>query len=778
MSLKPKHVEFESTWSQIRSTVEKVIVLKHVQRSEWNDRFPDLYQLCVAFPEPLGDRVYNETKAFLDQHVKQLYDTVVKSSHEELLSAYHQQWLIYREGVTYLNILYMYLNTQHIKKHKYTEADLSYGCVDASEQMLEIGELGLHLWRVNMIEPLKESLVQLLLEAIENDRMGIPQNKSVVQGVILSLVHVEEYKKKGSLDLYQNLFESRFLRSTGEYYRREAEELLQSCYCSTYMEKVLAKLDAENLRSRSFLHSSSYPRVTAECESRMVGDHLSFLQSECRSMVQNEARRDLQNMYRLLKPIDSGLQALISEIQEHITNKGLESISSINSLSSDKTPRDDNIPQLFVENLLQVHKQHLNLIKEVFNGDQSFIGALDKACAAVINHRLNLKLPCRSPELLARYCDGLLKKSVKGNTESEIDDKLSACITIFKYIDDKDVFQKFYSKMLAKRLIHSQSVSMDAEESMINKLKQACGYEFTSKLHRMFTDIKVSDDLNNNFNDYVRNNRIELGINFNIYVLQAGAWPLNQSALSPFAIPQALEKSVSSFEKFYASKFNGRKLTWLHHLCQCEIKFGFTKRAYSVVMGTYHMAVLLLFESTDQLTYHELQENTKLTDEQLQRHLQSLIDHKILLVDGNTSSKSNESTDEELSNTATSSTFPTQSQQSPETVYTLNLNYSNKRMKFKITAVQQKEVQQQQEVEQTHASVDEDRKLYLQAAIVRIMKDRKVLKHNQLIEQVINQSKNRFTPSVQMIKKCIEALMEKQYLERNTSNTDEYSYIA
>lgn len=44
--------------------------------------------------------------------------------------------------------------------------------------------------------------------------------------------------------------------------------------------------------------------------------------------------------------------------------------------------------------------------------------------------------------------------------------------------------------MLAKRLIHSQSVSMDAEESMINKLKQACGYEFTSKLHRMFTDIK------------------------------------------------------------------------------------------------------------------------------------------------------------------------------------------------------------------------------------------------------------------------------------------------
>lgn len=52
--------------------------------------------------------------------------------------------------------------------------------------------------------------------------------------------------------------------------------------------------------------------------------------------------------------------------------------------------------------------------------------------------------------------------------------------------------------MLAKRLIHSLSVSMDAEEAMINKLKQACGYEFTSKLHRMFTDIKGLTKLFNN----------------------------------------------------------------------------------------------------------------------------------------------------------------------------------------------------------------------------------------------------------------------------------------
>lgn len=44
-------------------------------------------------------------------------------------------------------------------------------------------------------------------------------------------------------------------------------------------------------------------------------------------------------------------------------------------------------------------------------------------------------------------------------------------MVLFKYIEDKDVFQKFYSKMLAKRLVQQNSTSDDAEASMISKLK-------------------------------------------------------------------------------------------------------------------------------------------------------------------------------------------------------------------------------------------------------------------------------------------------------------------
>ena len=92
-------------------------------------------------------------------------------------------------------------------------------------------------------------------------------------------------------------------------------------------------------------------------------------------------------------------------------------------------------------------------------------------------------------------------------------------MVIFKYVEEKDVFQKFYSKMLAKRLVQQNSASDDAEASMISKLKvqplslsntpstysmqQACGFEYTSKLQKMFQDMSLSKDLNERFRQHV-----------------------------------------------------------------------------------------------------------------------------------------------------------------------------------------------------------------------------------------------------------------------------------
>nr|KAG5691783.1 hypothetical protein BaRGS_003179 [Batillaria attramentaria] len=394
---------------------------------------------------------------------------------------------------------------------------------------------------------------------------------------------------------------------------------------------VIQRLDMENLRSCKFLHPSSYDKVMQECQ------------------------QHLTHMYQLLKPIQGGLGVLIQDIEEHIKHTGLEAVRSLKTDSS----RPFQVPANFVESVLEVHSHFSDLIQKVFGNDQQFVGALDKACAAVINYKLNPKLPCKSPELLAKYCDILLKKSSKGISESEMDDRLTRCITVFKYLDDKDIFQRFYSRMLAKRLIYAQSASMDAEEAMINRLKQACGYEFTNKLHRMFTDMSVSNDHNTSFQNYLQSKRVDLGITFSILVLQ--------------------------FDGFYGDKFSGRKLTWMHSFCYGELKFNHLKKPYFVTMSSYHMAILLAFNQSEILTVQDMEGEV-----------------------------------------------------TPDTKVSLNMSYSNKRTKFKIS----------------------------------------VAMPTRDTPQVITQSMSRFHPSVSMIKKCIETLIDKQYLERTANSPDEYSYIA
>ena len=118
-------------------------------------------------------------------------------------------------------------------------------------------------------------------------------------------------------------------------------------------------------------------------------------------------------------------------------------------------------------------------------------------------------------------------------------------MVLFKYIDDKDVFQQFYTTKLSKRLIHGVSASDEAEASMISKLKEACGFEYTNKLQRMFTgtyrkspldsaptnfrrlDMSLSKDLTDNFKERMQQNHDDMDITFSIMVLGTNFWPLN-----------------------------------------------------------------------------------------------------------------------------------------------------------------------------------------------------------------------------------------------------------
>ncbi|ESO08238.1 hypothetical protein HELRODRAFT_190953 [Helobdella robusta] len=751
MSLKPKQVDFEDLWPRILDVVEKVLAGRTVEKSVWNDRFTDVYALCVSFPEALAERLYAKTKEFIENHVLNLSKSLEECSEDVFLETYNSHWLMYSRGCGYLNQLFGYLNTQYIPKLKIEiEKNFSGLLPESDEKLLEIEELSYNIWRTHLLENCKHQLTSLILRDINLDRIGSGLiNQSTIQGAILSFVHVRKHASRNSLDYYQKNFEKEMLLQTSEHYQIVARKHLDTCTCSEYMTKALQMLDEETMRSKKFFHATSQDKVLEVFRQRVVADHMSFMHQSSKLMVKTHNKIDLSNMYNLLHSVQDGLNELIEQIEMEIGHLCTDVICRLDG---------DNMAQQFVESLLEVHNDYTQLIQEVFKSDQQFITALDKAFNKAVNQspqQSSGRLTCvamRSPELLAKYCDNLLKRGGKTVNEYELDEKLQASITIFKYLNDKDVFNKFYARMLAKRLIYFQSQSMDAEESMINRLKQVCGYEFTNKLHRMFTDISISADLASKFTSFNQSRNVDLGLGFTILVLQAGAWPIGQQNITTFCLPQELEKPVHMFEKFYAKNFTGRKLTWVYAFSQCEVKVCYLARPYFISMATYLMSLLLPFNSADCITRKELEEHTGIPEKELLKNLQALLDVKFLIADHDKDGLCE------------------------NTIFKLNVNYSNKKTKFKIMTAQKES--NQEIVEQTRSSVNEDRKIYLQAAIVRIMKARKVFKHNLLVKEVISQSLSKFTPSISLIKKSIETLIDKQYIERTPNAADEYVYLA
>lgn len=325
-------------------------------------------------------------------------------------------------------------------------------------------------------------------------------------------------------------------------------------------------------------------------------------------------------------------------------------------------------------------------------------------------------------------------------------------MTVFKYIEDKDVFQKFYSRMLARRLVHSNSSSDDAETSMISKLKEACGFEYTNKLQRMFQDMQISKDLNKEFRDHLEGVEVTKAVDSNFSILGTGFWPLTPPS-TDFNPPAEIAAEIERFIRFYRHKHDGRKLTWLWHLCKGEIKAGYCKNSktpYTFQVSIYQMAILLLFNEKDTYTYEDMLSATQLSSEVLDQALAVILKAKVLTI-GAAGEKPG-----------------------PGKTFRLNYDFKSKKIRVNLNLGGVKEAKQEEA--ETNKTIEEDRKLVLQSAIVRIMKARKKMKHTQLVSETINQIRSRFMPKVSDIKKCIEILLDKEYLER--VGDDELGYLA
>ena len=102
----------------------------------------------------------------------------------------------------------------------------------------------------------------------------------------------------------------------------------------------------------------------------------------------------------------------------------------------------------------------------------------------------------------------------------------------------------------------------------------------------------------------------------------------------------------------------------------------------------------------------------------------------------------------------------------------INEDFVTNSRKFKIAAVVK------QEREQVVDTNQEQRRHVIEACIVRIMKSRRQLQHTELITETIKQLSHIFTPEPKILKKRVEDLIQRQYLERDESDRNTYRYLA
>lgn len=624
-------------------------------------------------------------KTYLSKHLAEIHEKSVSHVDEALLAYYIREWDRYTTAAKYINHLFRYLNRHWVKR----EID------EGKKDIYDVYTLHLVQWREELFSKVNVNVMAAVLTMVEKQRNGETIEQAQIKSVVDSFVSLgldESDSTKPTLDVYRYHFEKPFLEATTTYYENESAQFVAENSVVEYMKKAETRLEEEKARVGLYLHPDIMTPLMKACLGVLVTGHSSLLRDEFQVLLDNDRQEDLARMYRLLARIVDGLEPLRTKFEAHVRKSGLAAVEKV-ALEGDNLE-----PKTYVDALLDIHTQYQNLVNDAFAGESEFVRSLDNACKEFVNRNKVCKTgSTRSPELLAKYSDALLKKSGKNAEEADLEAALTQIMTVFKYIEDKDVFQKFYSRMLAKRLVHSSSASEDAETSMISKLKEACGFEYTNKLQRMFQDIQISKDLNTTYNDWQAkafdDDDIKKAVDSSYHVLGTGFWPLTPPA-TQFMPPQEIVKTYQRFQTFYFDKHSGRKLTWLWNLCKGEMRANYIKSAkipYTFMVSTYQMAILLLFNDADVVTYEDAYKATALSADWLDPSLGVFVKAKVLNVS------------------------PENAKPEPGTSYTLNYGFKSKRVKVNLNIAVKSE--QKQEVEDTHKTIEEDRKLLMQVSI-------------------------------------------------------------
>uniref|UniRef100_A0A674DT98 Cullin-5 n=1 Tax=Salmo trutta TaxID=8032 RepID=A0A674DT98_SALTR len=721
-------LQFEDKWDLMRPIVLKLLRQESVTKQQWFDLFSDVHAVCL-WDDKGPAKIHQALKEDILDFIKQAQARVL--SHQDdtaLLKAYIVEW---RKFFTQCDIL----------PKPFCQLEITLMGKQGSNKKSNVEDsivrkLMLDTWNESIFSNIKNRLQDSAMKLVHAERLGEAFDSQLVIGVRESYVNLCS-NTDDKLQIYRENFEKAYMDSTERFYRTQAPSYLQQNGVQNYMKYADAKLREEEKRALRYLETrrecNSVQALMECCVNALVTSFKETILAECPGMIKQNETEKLHLMFSLMDKVPSGIEPMLNDLEDHIMSAGLaDMMASAETITSDS--------EKYVEQLLTLFNRFSKLVKDAFQDDPRFLTARDKAYKAVVNDFVTLHLI----KLLL--------------------------LLVLKYVQNKDVFMRYHKAHLTRRLILDISADSEIEENMVEWLREVgMPADYVNKLARMFQDIKVSEDLNQNFKECHKHNKLALSADsVNIKILNAGAW--SRSSEKVFvSLPTELEDLIPEVEDFYKKNHSGRKLHWHHLMSNGIITFKNEVGQYDLEVTTFQLAVLFAWNQRPQerISFENLKLATELPDAELRRTLWSLVafpklKRQVLFYDPVVGSPKDFA---------------------EGTLFYVNQEFSlikNSKVqkRGKINLIGRLQLTTERMREEENEGIVQLRILRTQEAIIQIMKMRKRITNAQLQTELVEILKNMFLPQKKMIKEQMEWLIEHKYIKRDETDLNTFLYMA